>query len=417
LSIYALGGIARDAGIEVEVMDPSRYGLRIRQRRVVEELIRGYDAVGISATSLTWHEAFRLIENIKSINESINVIVGGVHATYFDEHILRNTKADYVVRGEAERTFPMLLKAMEQGREPKDIPGVSYRSVGNDIVRNPLEVAPRLENGSRPLYEAIPDRTYKMFPLETSRGCPNSCFFCSIPHRKRWRPRDPAKVMAELETINRSFMMKTLGNIVLVVDDCFTASERHVQEICSGIKERGYPNSFVLEARITDLLKEPIISSLAGLNLTTIQVGVECGYDEGLTKVNKSGLTISKVLKGAKLLKDYGIVDKVMFSLILGLPWEGEEECLRTLDFAAALVSQYGGYVNFSWWILFPSNGWDQRQQYGIDVDEDLFDIQDWVTLEELFYATHPRISAEFVQVVKQRIGALREKGYALYGI
>jgi radical SAM superfamily enzyme YgiQ (UPF0313 family) len=409
LAIYSLAGMAKSVGVDVTVVDPSRYGLRVRQRDTVEELVQGCDTVGISSNSLTWHEALRLIENIKAIDDGIRIIVGGVHATYFDCHILECSRADYVVRGEAEHAFPRLLRALEQGQAPRDIPGISYRAGDGGIVRNPGAQPVGLGNGVPPLYEAIPDGVYKLFPLETSRGCPNACFFCSVPYRRRWRPKAPTQVLEELEWINRSYIHKTTTNAIVLVDDCFTASQAHVKAICQGIRERGFRNSFVLEARIMDLLKGSVLDDLAGLDLRTIQVGVECGYDEGLQKVRKGDLTVSKVIECAKRLREKGVVDKVMFSFILGLPWEGEAECFRTLEFAEELVSRYGGYVNFSWWLLFPSDGWEERHAYGIDLDSEIFDIQDWVTLEDLFQRMHPRLRQDSVRNIKRKVEDLRQ--------
>ncbi len=420
LAIYVLGAIAKEAGFKVEVVDPSRYGLRIRQRQIVEELIRDVDVVGISATSLNWHEAFRLIGNIKELNQDIKVIVGGVHATHCDQHILENTQADYVVRGEAEHTFSMLLQALAEGREPSGIPGVSFKSDKDGMVRNPPGNKPignGVNNDIEPLYGLMPENLYSVFPLETSRGCPNSCAFCSIPYRRQWKGRDPAKVLDRLENINNFYIHKMKGNCILFVDDCFTASTKHVRQICDGINERGFTNSFVIEARITDLLNPAVFASVASLNLAQIQVGIECGYDEGLRMVDKTGLTISKVKECARRLRENDIISKVMLSFILGLPWEGEDQCLQTVDFAAELVSNFGGFVNFSWWLLLPSRLWESRYSYGIDIDEHFFDIPEWNTDDTFFFKTHPGISQETIQRVRERVYDYRRQGLALCGI
>jgi len=420
LGVYALAAVTREAGFEVDVVDPSRYGLRIRQREVVEEMIRDVDVVGISSTTLNWHEAHRLIGNIKDANQDVIIVVGGVHATHFDRYILESTRADYVVRGEAERCLPQLLETLRSRRRPDGIPGVSYRSNGEEIVQNPPDnraAVEEVKNRTVPLYELIPEGSYNLIPLETSRGCPNSCIFCSIPYRRQWRGRDPKVVLEEIDRINRSYIQRFTSNSLLFVDDCFTASGNHVREISDGIERRGFDNPLVIEARITDLLKPDVLPSVARLNLTQIQVGIECGYDSGLKKVGKTGLTTAKVEECARRLRECDIIDKVMFSFILGLPWEGEEECLRTIDFAKDLVSAFGGFANCSWWILLPSRGWETRHSYGIDIDESFFDVPDWYSDNDLFFKVHPRLNLECVQKIKQRVRDHQRQGVALYGV
>jgi radical SAM superfamily enzyme YgiQ (UPF0313 family) len=420
LAIYVLGGIAQAAGFEVEIVDPSRYGLRIRQKKIVEELIHDVDIVGVSATSLNWHEALRFIRNVKDANGKAKIIVGGVHATHFDRHLLKIKEIDYVVRGEAEQIFPQLLEAIAAGNTVENIAGLSFRSARNEIVRNPQAEKPILAKGANsfePLYEFIPEGLYNLFPVETSRGCPNSCFFCSIPYRHQWKGKEPTTVLEKIAKINNSYINRIKGNYILLVDDCFTANSNHVTKICDGIKERGFDNRFVIEARMTDLLKPAILSAVASLKLAQVQVGIECGYDEGLDKVGKTGLTIARVRECARLLKEQGIIDKFMLSFILGLPWETERECFRTIDFAAELVADFGGFANFSWWILLPSRGWEERHAYGIDIKEEFFDIPDWYADDALFAKTHPNITQEGVQEVRQRVQDYRKRGYALYGL
>lgn len=89
-----------------------------------------------------------------------------------------------------------------------------------------------------------------------------------------------------------------------------------------------------------------------------IQIGVESGYNEGLRRIQK-GIVIEDIIKGATLLREYGLAKSSLFSFIIGFPWENVERCKRTIETAAYLKDKYGVCVNCVWWIPLPSKEFD----------------------------------------------------------
>jgi radical SAM superfamily enzyme YgiQ (UPF0313 family) len=127
------------------------------------------DFVGISTTTATSSEAYRMAGYLRS--RGLPVIIGGIHAHFLPDEALGH--ADYVVRGEADLIIVPLIRALEEGRLPRDLPGVSFWD-GREAVHNPCSAEP-VEMDQLPL----PDfslfqgkKHFRTIPVMTSRGCP-----------------------------------------------------------------------------------------------------------------------------------------------------------------------------------------------------------------------------------------------------
>ncbi|UCD05632.1 MAG: cobalamin-dependent protein, partial [candidate division WOR-3 bacterium] len=111
--------------------------------------------LGISGTSHTRFDSFRLAKEAKEYSPDIVTIYGGVHATFAGLNTLRRIPdVDYVVCGEGEDITPALLSKLSAGEEPKSVHGICYRQ-GENIVQTPP--APRV----KPL-DSLPRPTYHL---------------------------------------------------------------------------------------------------------------------------------------------------------------------------------------------------------------------------------------------------------------
>ena len=175
------------------------------------------DAALIGITVVFTHEwpaVARLVQLIKERLPDTPIVLGGEHITSMPEFCLLTSLADYVVMGEGEETIVGLMQALSGDSNLESICGLGYR-VGEAVQINerrqrktdideiawpdwaPLDVdayhANRFVGG---MYSE-----HLTMPILATRGCPYQCTYCSAPNMwlPRWIPRDPVKVVDEIE--------------------------------------------------------------------------------------------------------------------------------------------------------------------------------------------------------------------------
>ncbi len=187
------------------------------------------DLVGISSTTSTSGEAYRMAAHLYSQN--IPVVLGGIHVTFMPDEALQY--ADYVMRGEADFSFPLLVRALEKGEALQSIPGLSFRLNGVN-VHNPA--------GETVDMNCLPIPDLSLFhgnsslptvPVMTSRGCPYNCTFCTVTPMfgRRYRYRSTEKVLQELSLYQNRH--------VFFCDDNFAADRGHTKRLLQGMLDEG----------------------------------------------------------------------------------------------------------------------------------------------------------------------------------
>lgn len=401
LAIYQLASILRDGGYSVKIEDLQYHQVKFPEMQfsTLERQINDVDVVGISTTSLDWFLAKAMAERIKSVDPDIPIIAGGVHATYADEHILKNSKVDYVVRREGEKTLPELLDAMEKNKNLKDVPGIAYKNNGK-VIKNenrPALTINEMEETPFPAFDLMPDNVYGKIGIELSRGCKFSCIFCSIPFKKYWRGLNIETAQKRIvHALNYTKKLYGDKKAIFFIDDTFTADGTRAEQILCYLSELDLGDvNISFEARANDLINSNILKYCTKLPLGTIQVGVESGYDDGLKKIRK-GTTTKKVEQCASLVNKYGISEHVYYGFIIGFPYESKDDCMKTAKFGCNLVLKYGGKAYINWLKLLPGSYlWENRKDYGLNEGYELFDNPLWDFEEDLRYKVAYRIKRE----------------------
>ena len=323
---------------------------------------------------MAWPTAVDLINQIRARRSEVPIVCGGIHPTLFDRYILARFPVQYVVRGEGEHALLALCEALAGKIAFAAVPNLSWMADGGGLVRNP--VAPmigRHDLGVVPLpdYASLPRGGYKCLGIELSRGCAYDCSFCSTPYRRRWRALSAEAFADQLELVQAQIDRSSSG-CVHIVDDEFALNPVRATEIAGLIRQRNMKPRLLFDARAQDLLHRGLIESIADYTVCML-VGAECGYDEGLERVGK-GSTCATLEEAARALAEAGIADRVDFSFILGLPWEGKEEVLRTVRFATHLFATYGVHIMMQWYRQIPgSRLWEEARRGGL-VHEAMYD-------------------------------------------
>ncbi len=213
------------------------------------------DVFGISSSFTPYHgEALEIARIIKERDRRRIVVMGGSHVSCDPKGVLRSPFVDYVILGEGETRFPLLLEQIGKGsaKNVEKIDGIGCRNVGTtrnrdgeiriNTVQNFIQNLDSLPHPARELLD--PDR-YRMRKkrstmIITSRGCPHRCAYCSahLVMGTSFRTRSPESIVEEMMTCQKRYGIENFD----IEDDNFTfdqeRAERLMNLIIEGFGER-----------------------------------------------------------------------------------------------------------------------------------------------------------------------------------
>jgi radical SAM superfamily enzyme YgiQ (UPF0313 family) len=214
------------------------------------------------------------------------------------------------------------VAAVESGADLQDTAGLVYRKEGQQTTtppRQPLEDLDESPYPARDLTDAYRRDYFFQFwrpptPVETARGCPHHCKFCSVWvfHRGRCRFKSPERVVEELKRVR--------GNIAYFVDDNFLQNLRRAERIHRLIKEAGLKLRYWMQARSDAIVRRPeLIERWARIGLSTVLVGFEKFREEELANLHKRSSTQINE-EAARILRANGV--DIWGAFIIDPNWE-----------------------------------------------------------------------------------------------
>ena len=316
LGLPLLGAQLKAAGYRVELYLGT--GETLPWPRIVDA-----DFVGISTITATSTEAYRIAGYLRA--RGLTAVMGGIHPHFMPDEALEH--ADYVLRGEAELTIVPLLRALEQGRLPREVPGVSFRD-GGETVHNPCaETPPELEQLPLPDFSLFQgQKAFRTIPVMTSRGCPYNCNFCSVTPMfgRRYRFRSAESVLEELAAYR--------GRSVFFCDDNFTANPARSKELFRGMIERKIGlKSWGAQMRVEASRDPEMLELMRRSGGDMAYVGLESINPETLAALNKQQ-TVRDVSECVRRFHESGIRVHGMF--IFGSEADTMQTIRDTVDFA-----------------------------------------------------------------------------------
>lgn len=264
------------------------------------------------------------------------IVLGGSGFSVMPGRLMERLQADYGIEGEAERSFPRLVEALERGeRRPAGIGGLHILENGR-LTSTPRD-ARFLEMDALP----VPDRRlvdrryverYGVDSVQTKRGCPLRCDYCTYPliEGRVGRVRSPAAVVDEMLC---SLEQQPGLRHVFFVDSVFNLPRSHAKAVCRELRRRAFPLPWTCYANPLGFDEE--LARLArSAGCAGMEVGSDSGCDEILQRLRK-GFTTARIRQMHRLCRDAGVPDCHTF--ILGTPGETLDHVKRTLDFIVEL--------------------------------------------------------------------------------
>ena len=313
LGVGYLSSFLASKGYQTEIIDWNDDSETIYQR------IRD-SAPKIVGFSLIFQYDFNKLCEISDILRKKGVnshfTVGGHYPSLRYESVLDNANSiDSVVRFEGEITLWELVKALETGKNWKEVIGLAYRS---DRVNESNELRPLIPNldtlphPHRYYYKEYSCMGVNCTFILGSRGCYRNCSFCSIrafygsPPGKLRRTRSPEKIVDEMEELYN----KNIKVFLFQDDDFFSPGpegQKWAREFLSELNKKEFTKDILWKINCrTDEVKQGFFDELKKAGLFQVYLGIESGNAEGLKVINKQ-LKVEDNLRGVNILKKIGL--------------------------------------------------------------------------------------------------------------
>lgn len=306
-----------DQGIVAEVIEGT---INEDLNNIVQRILaKRPQVIGFSCYIWNIDATKQLVRLVKKAIPNAVIVLGGPEVSYNAADILREEPlVQYVVSGEGETPFALLLNSIYHGENTHHIPGVSYW-MGKQLISARQNIT-----GNDPpspykekYFNALKGR---IAYLETSRGCPYSCAFCLSGFGKvRYFNLERAK--------KELLMLANSGTqTVKLVDRTFNAHRERAVELFRFIIQNyaaGIPEGVRFHFEIAgDILDEATISLLATApaGLIQMEIGLQSFNPETLAAINRK-TNVERLKNNIREIVVNGNIH-VHLDLIAGLPYE-----------------------------------------------------------------------------------------------
>jgi radical SAM superfamily enzyme YgiQ (UPF0313 family) len=284
------------------------------------------DLVAISAITSTAPQSYHLADTVREAGAI--TVIGGTHTSFLPEEGLQH--ADFVVRGEGEFAFQELVDAIQAGAGFEKIQNLSYLADGRPVHNPERGKIPNLDVNPIPDYRLITGwKPGGVVSVATSRGCPFSCTFCSVPgmYGHAFRTHSIGRVLEELELHK--------GNMyTFFADDIFTANKKRVKELLRGMIQRGLTPEWGAQVR-TETVDDPeLLQMMRDSNCFNVYVGFESINPRTLKLFNKKQ-DLAKIERSIERFHAHKIRIHGMF--VVG----SDEDDLETIDATAEFALKH----------------------------------------------------------------------------
>ena len=302
-----------------------------------EILAKDFDAFGISVTINTVERTMEIARQLKKLAPDKPIIFGGMVAAHFAKKLL--SVGDFCVIGRGEVVLPRLMKALNEGEDKPQVPGLTY--LVDDVL---VRIEPTDEWSDYPSDFSLVEnfggfserRNVLGLPkppqhsIFFSTGCVNRCRFCMS--ERRYRTREIENVIADLRQII-SLHKTLLSPRIMVVDDCPFGDRNKLKELLREIakvkKEHNF--SIQLQFHVKPIIEDAeLVELLVAAGTSMLLIGFETVSNEALASQNKN-TTLEENIKAIEVCRKAGIVPYGYF--VVGFETDTPEVVQSVFDF------------------------------------------------------------------------------------
>ena len=340
-TLYA-AAVLRQHKISVAVFDAMleepeagfQEALRIHRPKIVAIVEDDFNFLTKMCLTRMREVAFQMIADARKVGA--RVIAHGSDATDRAIEYLRQG-CEFVLVGEAEYTLLHVVRAIRDGGDASNLPGVTSlrRSGSQEVLQKQPRAATRQFNGYPvPARDLIDVKKYRdawlaahgtfSLNLIASRGCPFQCNWCAKPiFGDSFHARPADEVAEEIRELKERYGASHLW----FADDIFALNRHWTQQFAREVEKRNCRVPFKIQAR-ADLLTAETVKALKRAGCAEVWMGVESGSQKILDAMDK-GLLVEEVVSAREELQREGI--KACYFLQFGYPGETWQDIQKTI--------------------------------------------------------------------------------------
>jgi len=324
IGIGFLISVLRNAGHEVFFIDNYLQPSDFLQTDHLQK--NRIDYVGIYANTICFRDTFQMLHKLEHLRNTGQwggkIIVGGPHTTVAPDTI--PDFVDYVVQGEGEHAIVDIVDG----------------KVTDRIVRYP-----RIENLDglpMPAWDYFVDLPYTwsvdffedkpVFTMNTSRGCPFQCTFCSVGAiwGKKYTYFSAERIVSDIEYLIEHYGARG----IYFREDNFTLNQTRLRKFCNLLIERAIKIPWVCESRVSNLSRD-LVELMSRAGAKGFYFGVESGSQRILDFLRKD-ITVEQIKNAFKWCQEFNI--KTAASVIVGVPGETDLDLRQTHELLRKIV-------------------------------------------------------------------------------
>jgi len=358
IGIVLLASHLQGHGHEVDILDMNlerdpfgalKEKLLAFQPEAIGLSLRNIDPLGNKTSSLV-SPFIITVRFIAAVLPQAWLIAGGTGFSLFPKRLmLESPELDYGIIGEAEESFPALLRSIDS---PPSMPGLCWREgskvrvsppatefdMDHYVPANRLLLDPALYQGINNYVPTI--------GIEAKRGCSLCCAYCVYPQLqgKRLRCRPTAAVVDEMELLHKDYGIKSFH----FTDPVLNMPRGHLEGICEEILRRK------LKVRWDGFMREDYLNEK---NVALFErAGCECfsfspdGLSQDSLDVLCKNLSEDEILKAASLVAQTDVIS--VYHFMVNVPGETKDSCEQAIRFVEQLYEVHSKKKNLGTIVL-----------------------------------------------------------------
>ncbi len=318
-------GLAEQAEISL-----AEYTINHQMEQILQDIYkRKPDVIGFSC--YIWNISYvkMILADIKKVLPDVKIWAGGPEVSYHAEAFLKEEPAvDLVMMGEGEITFAHFLKALLEGEDLKQVPGLMVRNADGTFTDTGFRQVMDMSQIPFPYaFMDMKELEHRIIYYEISRGCPFSCAYCLSSIDKKLRFRSLDLVLPELE-----WFLQAKVPQVKFVDRTFNCKKSHAMAIWQYIRDHdnGVTNfHFEIAADLLDKDELDLLSTMRP-GLVQLEIGVQSTNEKTLEAIRRK-TDIEEIREITETINSWHNIHQHL-DLIAGLPWEDLESFKKSFN-------------------------------------------------------------------------------------